>query len=353
MNTNIVKIANYHRELEQFRKGEMVFPRKIQIDPVAFCNHDCPFCMYRYTKDDDINALFELKDMIPLSKIIEILGDGVTLGAKSIEITGGGEPTLHPEFPSILSEIRDRGFEFGMVSNGAWREKFFDDIVDHMTHAVWARFSLDAATPATHKAVHHSRTGDFEKACEAIKALADGDVTVGISFIVQQGNKHELADIVRLGINLGVNYVRFGGVVFEGERMDNIELTPEEHIDASTTIRRLINESNVDVYDNFADRSCADFERYSPGDTCYHSHIAPVIGADSRLYTCCIFKYRPDGMVADLNEIGLAEAWLSGALSKLYEKFDISQRCVRCHLKPNNDFIKAMTSGPVPHLNFI
>ena len=95
---HLIKLAHYQKELEQFSNNELVIPRRVQIDPVAFCNHDCSFCTYRYTQDDDMNALFNLKDIIPLRKMLEIFDDCVELGVKAVEITGGGEPSLHPHF---------------------------------------------------------------------------------------------------------------------------------------------------------------------------------------------------------------------------------------------------------------
>ncbi len=353
MQSSLVKITKYYKEIEQFKKGERVFPRKVQFDPVAFCNHDCPFCMYRYTKDDNINANFELKDWLSLETIIEILDDSADLGVKAIELTGGGEPTLHPEIPVVLESIKARGFDYGMVTNGAWRDKHFDDIANLMREATWMRVSLDSATPETHCKVHVSRENDFEKACKAIKALSDAKATIGISFIVQQGNQHELREIAKLGAKLGADYVRYGGVVFEGDYIPDIELTPEQHIEADAIIKDIAETtSDVQIVNHFSDRSLEDFPKYTSGDICYYSNIAPTIGADGKLYPCCIMKYRPKAVIADLNEVRLADAWRSGALDSFYEAFDISKECVRCHLKPNNDLIKQLIE-PTQHLNFI
>ena len=116
---HLVKLTHYQSEIAEFKKGGLVTPRRIQIDPVAFCNHDCPFCTYRFTRDADLNALFELKDMIPLDKMINIFDDAADLGVKAVELTGGGEPSLHPQFTQMLDEINSRRMDIGLITNGA------------------------------------------------------------------------------------------------------------------------------------------------------------------------------------------------------------------------------------------
>ena len=348
----ISKFGDYQREIEQFRNNERVSLRRIQLDPVSYCNHDCGFCIYRYHRDEDMNALFDKKDMLPFEKIVEIFQDCELIGVQAIELTGGGEPTLHPQFPDILRELTEREIEIGLVTNGAWRSKQFDAIVGGLKNAVWVRFSLDAVTPETHKRTHDARKGDFEKAIAAIKALvAHQTVDVGISFIVQQSNYHELSEAYALAEDLGVLYLRVGGVVFEGERIDHIELTPEKYVEAESTLRMIkTNIGNTGIIDSFTRRANVSFPTYNKGDTCYYAHLATVIGADGKMYACCIWKYRPDGVIADLNQERLKDVWQQEAVRPFFENFDISEKCTRCYLKEKNDLLHEFVTAK--HINF-
>ena len=348
---HLVKIAHYQKELGQFERGELVLPRRIQIDPVSVCNHDCGFCTYRYTRDEDMNALFDLKDVIPLPQMLDIFDDCVDLGVRAIELTGGGEPSLHRDFPAILGELNCRDLEIGLITNGAWRKNQFDDVVSGLWEAEWVRFSLDAATPETHEVTHGARAGDFERALVAIDAFREAPVTVGLSFIVQKQNMHEIEAFADLATELGVDYIRYGGVVFEGERIDEIELSRGEHGDVVKRIESL--DCGVDVIDNFSARSCVEFDRYEEGDTCFYSYLGLTIGADLRLYPCCVWKYRPEGVIADLNKVGLADALRSGVLDEFYKSFSIAGRCNRCYLKDKNDMVAVLLDPNVEHLNFV
>lgn len=348
---HLAKLTHYQEEVEKLANGESVVPRRIQIDPVAFCNHDCPFCTYRYTRDADMNALFDLKDIIQFPKMLEIFDDCVALGVKAVEITGGGEPSLHPHFSEMLTELNSRGLKIGLITNGSWRDNQFNRAIDELKKAEWVRFSLDAATPQTHRITHASKRGDFERAIKVIKALVGNEVTVGISFIVQKQNKHEIEAAHQLATELGVDYIRFGGVVFEGERIESIELSINEHQETAALIKTLQDSSTIEVVDNFTNRSCTEFVRYTPGDRCYYAYLANTIGADGRLYPCCIWKYRPKGVIADLNEMRLSEVWNSDIIDRFFGNFDISNNCTRCYLKDKNDFMHGITQ--ITHVDFI
>ena len=346
------KFGYYQREIEQFRNSKHVPLRRIQLDPVSYCNHDCGFCIYRYHRDEDMNALFDKKDMIPFQKIVEILDDCQEIGVQAIELTGGGEPSLHPQFLEILQELNYRDIEIGLVTNGAWHEKRFQAIAHALKQATWVRFSLDAVTPETHRRTHAARKGDFDKAIAAIKMLvAHKTVDVGISFIVQQSNYHELADAYALAEELGVLYLRVGGVVFEGERIDHIELTPDQYSEAEYALKTIkANSGTTGIIDNFTRRANISFPLYNEGDTCYYGHIATVIGADAKMYACCIWKYRPEGLIADLNEKRLRDIYKQEKIRLFFDDFEIDKKCTRCFLKGKNDLLHDFVTAK--HINF-
>lgn len=108
---------------------------------------------------------------------------------------------------------------------------------------------------------------------------------------------------------------------------------------------------HIDIYDTFRDRSLTLFPRYTPGDTCYYAHLATAIGADGKVYACCIWKYRPEGVIADLHQETFAQVWNTGALDTFFQKFDIAEKCTRCFLKDKNDFIQSLVEAE--HIHFV
>ena len=348
----------------------MVYPVQIQIDPVAGCNHDCPFCIYRYDKDDDLNALFDERDIIPYAKMVEIFDDCVAMGTKAAELTGGGEPSAHPHFAAMLSDLHDRELEIGLVTNGAGRawKRESAVVIDRMKQATWARFSIDAATAETHRITHRSSRNDFDPAienmtnlCRAIKDC-DSPTVVGMTFVVLPENAHEIVQAAELAAAAGVSYLRYTPMIF-GENSANAKqaaINPFYDPDLMSVIRDNIDAAfkhnfPVRLVNMFDDRVAIEqsFGTYEQDDLCHYSHFQAVIGADSRLYPCCIWKYRPFGNIGSMVSQSFKDLWESEERRTYYENLDIHTGCGTCFLKPKNDAIKYVLDPNPPHINFI
>lgn len=357
------KIAHHESELRLFRNGQdlLVVPTQIQIDPFNPCNHDCPFCVYRYHKDSDINALFNESDVIPYRKMVEILDSCVSMGIKAIESTGGGESTLHPRILDFFQAALERDLEIGLVTNGCgtnWKANT-KTMTELLAHAQWVRFSLDAATPETHRKIHRSKTDDFQLVRQNIQKLVEAkngqqSCVVGVSFIVTHDNYHEIIPATELVKSLGADNIRFSAAVFEG--LPDGYHTPHHQvvIEALDHVKETYTDDNFAVF-TFGERM--DFRNafgdYEPGDRCFYSHLNAVIGADLNLYPCCVLKYRPAGLVASLKHQTFEDAWHSYERREYYRKLDIASQCKTCYLKPKNDFIKYLVQPDPPHVNFI
>lgn len=82
---------------------------KLYIIPLqATCNAKCVFCITKYKKETCFGDKLDLKDM---RKVKDLETD-------KIEITGGGEPLLHPDIEKII-EISARKAPTQMYTNGA------------------------------------------------------------------------------------------------------------------------------------------------------------------------------------------------------------------------------------------
>ena len=72
------------------------------------CNLRCPYC-YNW------RLVIEKNDAIPLKEVYKRLKDNRFID--SVAITGG-EPTIHPELPFFLAELRSRGYKVKLDTNG-------------------------------------------------------------------------------------------------------------------------------------------------------------------------------------------------------------------------------------------
>lgn len=84
---------------------------------------------------------------------------------KSVEFSGGGEPTTHPDIIEIIRHAKSLGLNIGIVTNGNSLEKLFP-VLDAFT---FIRISLDAATKDKYQFVHGVNT--FESVINNISVM--------------------------------------------------------------------------------------------------------------------------------------------------------------------------------------
>ena len=87
-----------------YQKGDTSGPITVKIDLTNVCNHSCSFCNMADTLATD-NSIINYKILI------ERLKEAFDLGAKGISFTGGGEPTMHPQFHEISKSCKEIGFD--------------------------------------------------------------------------------------------------------------------------------------------------------------------------------------------------------------------------------------------------
>ena len=89
------KLLQHTDVLYSIQHDKKFKPITIQLSPCEVCSSGCPFCSV---------AERPLKSYMPFEKIKQVLRDFRTLGAKSVEITGGGEPlSIATKTPKMTS----------------------------------------------------------------------------------------------------------------------------------------------------------------------------------------------------------------------------------------------------------
>jgi len=118
----------------QFKK--QFKPITVQLSPVEACSSGCPFCSV---------AERPLKSYLPWADLKKVLEDFKSLGAKSIEITGGGEPLLYrdkeakADINSIVEYASELGYDIGIITNTLKLNRIKPENFDKIK---WIRISL-------------------------------------------------------------------------------------------------------------------------------------------------------------------------------------------------------------------
>jgi MoaA/NifB/PqqE/SkfB family radical SAM enzyme len=139
---------------------------------------------------------------------------------------------LHPQIDQILERLTRSSMRFGMYSNGTtMRPKS----VALLQGAAWIRLSADASSPETHRAMHVYPLGgtDFRQLLHNVRALAGGRAELGVSFILDPINHHEVNDAADLFLESGAQFIEF-----KPKYLPNYVLDVDWLRGASDTIRR-------------------------------------------------------------------------------------------------------------------
>lgn len=366
-----VSKALYHTDkIKALQQGQQITPTEIQVDLEAYCNDNCSFCSYR-KEDGYNNRMLELinakpgtayhddrpvgkpspESRIPLEFADKFPEQMLEAGIPAIEITGGGEPTLWGRFNDLVENLGKAGLEIGLVTNGSL---LTDQRIKLLTkYCTWIRISMDSSNPETHKEIHRTANYDFDRRLNSIKKLAlskSEELILGISFIVTPDNYDDIENSARLFASVGVNHIRFSWMY---DREGHAGLTQEQIDNLKKLLDKLMDELNRDDFRIIYEHGR--IESYSKPNTdfntCYYQRFVWAIGADCKVYPCCIQKYHPDFAYGDIREKTLKELVNDLKTISAMNSLDVT-KCYPCWLRNRNKAIAKAVEKPI-HVNFI
>jgi len=361
--------ALYHLDrLSELQANRPIAPTMIQVDLEAYCNDNCNFCSYR--KDNAYNnPMLELIGAKPGKKYEDDKPIGrptaqsswsgdmaeklpiqmVEAGIPAIEITGGGESTLWKHFDELLYNLGKWDRDVALVTNGSNLPDTRIDII--CKYCTWVRISMDSSSPELHKRIHRTSNYDFERRIENIKKLVrykPEKLVLGISFIINQDNFEDVENSARYYKGLGVDNIRFSWMY---DSLGNSGLTSDQLARAKSLLVKLRDELSDDSFGLHYDTDRVELytKPNTDFDTCHFQRFVWAIGADMKVYPCCIMKYHPDYAFGSLKE---------HTLKQLIEIMDesmtnlVPKQCMPCWLRNKNKAIDNSIKQPLHH-NFV
>ncbi len=184
------------------------------------CNLRCMHCYQR--------ADAPLSDELSLYEKLRVVHELDKVGVAAIALSGG-EPSIHPDFLTIIKAIAARGMYAAVATNG-WR---FADI-DFMKKAVeaglrYVEVSVDSANPKKHDAFRGVE-GSWARAIKALENAVKLGVNHAMAVTITKMNINEIDDILDLAQSIGVKRVVFFNFVPTGRGVEikNLDLDPVE-----------------------------------------------------------------------------------------------------------------------------
>lgn len=330
-----LKALRHPDVLEGIRRGA---PRRlphVELILADLCQQHCKFCAYRLDGYAS-NQRFDERRLMPLDKALEIIEDCAEIGVQAIQFTGGGEPTIYPQFEQVVRRVIDLGMKFSLVSNGV---RMTTELAFLVAQASWVRISLDAATEVTYVTSRRVHKSHWEKAQMAVKRLRQArdflgtNCVIGVGFVVTPDNWREVVDCVRLAKELGADNIRISAQ-FSNE---DEKLFEGFHAEAAKSCAEAVevSDDNFTVYNRFSDR-LEDLRVKQPEDQlCGYQFFTTYIGADLQVYRCCGYAYNDRGHIGSLTDMRFKDFWMSQERFNKQMNFD-GRGCERCQFRKIN-----------------
>lgn len=326
------------------------------------CNLRCIMCEdhspYSRTQKDRIAESLPRRRM-DISLIKETLAPLQDSNLTEIIPSTMGEPLLYKDFETIIQLSKDYKLKLNLTTNGTFPKKGVD---------VWAKLivpiasdikiSWNGATKTTQESIMLGTR--WEKVLDNLKKLISFrdsyakenghycQITLQLTFI--EKNVAELADVVKLGIDLGVDRIKGHHLWAHFSEIESLSMRRDKEAiirwnkavceaEAIAKAHRLPNGKfikleNIYILDEQATNDLA------PGGECPFLGKEAWIAADGRFNPCCApdNERRKLGDFGNINEQSFKSIWNSQAYQDLCKNYMQYEVCKGCNMrKPDKE----------------
>lgn len=294
------KLLHNLDRLEEVQEGKWR-PISIQLAPTDRCNLDCVFCSVKKRPMKELTK----------EQSFKVVDDFVELGAKTIEITGGGDPTMCDYINELTQYCKDRGLKVGMISNGAVLNKKVTQ--KSLKCLTWLRISLNSL--------------DY---LEDIGLNVPKNVVLGFSYVWnEKSNVKILEKIKKYKEKYNATYVR---VVPDCRKVKFIKEYREK-------IRPMIKKFPGFFFQE---------KDYTPPHRCWMGYIKPFVNSDGYVYHCSAnplinLKFNKKFIMGHTSDI--KKIWKN-------PKPFTTEHCGECFFREHNELLEEVMKD-VEHRDFI
>ena len=321
------------------------------------CNLQCIMCeehSVHSSLQDERKLSGKKRRRMPVELIRRVLEESRGTGLREIIPSTMGEPLLYAHFEEIVELCREHGVLLNLTTNGTfprlgareWAEKVVPVTSD-------VKISWNGATKATHEAIMVGT--QWERVLENVRTFievrdahaASGGhrcrVTFQLTFL--DSNVHELADIVRLAAELGVDRVKGHHLWAHFDEIKDLSMRRSEAsvarwneavaaAEASAERHRLPNGAKV-FLENIFPLSEDATRDLAPGGACPFLGQEAWVSAEGRFNPCCApdSERRSLGAFGDLNQVGIRKVWEGDAYRRLVASYPSRTLCLSCNMR--------------------
>ncbi|MEM4502292.1 MAG: radical SAM protein [Ignisphaera sp.] len=204
------------------------------------CNLRCIHCYQRAGRNTD--------DELTLSEKLALVEHLDAAGVAAVALSGG-EPTLHPDYLTIVKALAQRGIYVAIATNG-WRYADIDELKKAAEAGLrYVEVSIDSAYQSKHDRFRGFE-GSWNRAVKALENAVKLGISSAMAVTITKLNINEVDEILDLAQNIGVNRVIFFNYipVGRGKEASNLDLNPIEREDFMKKIYREMKKRKIEIY---------------------------------------------------------------------------------------------------------
>lgn len=295
------------------RTAHPAMPISISIEPTTACNLGCPECpsgLKMFTREtgnirkEDFHAWLE--QIAPFVTYVNFYFQG--------------EPFIHPSFLEMVSKASILKMYTSTSTNGHF---LHDELAKRTVESGLDRLiiSIDGTTQDVYE--QYRIHGKLEKVLEGTRnivawkeKLKSHTPHIILQFLVVKPNEHQIEDVKKLGVQLGVDEVRFKTAqVYDYENGN--ALIPEN-----------------ELYSRYKKMGDGTYHiRNKLDDHCWRMWSGCVITWDGKVVPCC-FDKDATHQLGDLRDVSLSEIWNSDSYRRFRSSLFRSRKdidiCANC-----------------------
>jgi glycosyltransferase involved in cell wall biosynthesis/MoaA/NifB/PqqE/SkfB family radical SAM enzyme len=322
------------------------------------CNRRCVMCEehspYSALQEERRNA-GKARRIMPIELVRQVIEEAALHGMREVIPSTMGEPLLYEHFDEIIEICRELGVQLNLTTNGSFPRRSaraWAELLVPVTSDV--KLSLNGATKATQERIMGGSC--WEQGLDDLRSFiavrdthaeAGGNrcrVTLQVTFM--ELNVSEMADIVRLAVELGADRVKGHHLWVHFDRTEPLSMrrSPEairRWNEAVAKAREAAEERTLPsgraiVLENFHlldERKGV--EELAPSGPCPFLGREAWISAEGRFDPCCApdALRRSLGELGNLHDRGIMEIWRSEPYRRLVATYRTRALCLDCLMR--------------------
>lgn len=324
-----LKVAKHY--YDKGRSGPVMF----DLHPTLACQNKCSFCISANFHVGGVErSNFDRKHQLDWDVLRRVIHEWDNMNVRSVQLTGGGEPTLYSHFADLLYELKRANIKIGLITNGIKVHEYSSEILDTVD---WMRFSLDASNKDMYRRIKN--TEHFDEVMSSIYKITSErkdhvrakKVRIGVAYIITHESMSGIDEIVNSFEQEGtaIDYLQFKDVVMRG-----MTLTPYYHQMIEKAIEQAEHEAHFPVMYTKHGGIQADLEGMTECDVL--DYVA-ILGADGNVYPCCSLEYIPAVSYGSVYDHSISTIWEKRPPFKIREEL-----CWNCRFTGINKIIREL-----------